>query len=277
MHMTNARWFIDGTKVAGAAQLEQGLILNDFEAQAPRPTDGTGGLGAPDRRCPQHAGWISSGAGSRHGPRSFGVDRGQRPAFRIGQRGRARRFRSRRCRGGRDLAAHPDDAARSHLCRDGVLRTRPAAPAQGPFHRARACRARLRREGAREASPRRPSRRRRRHGTPVLAPRRAFCRRHDHVVPGDRRRHVLRRRLAPPHRPARSRRLPRPLRRQVAFRRAAAQGADAHHHDRRCPYSPASARSPPSPTATSSIGSTAPGYRGVPSPETGQGRMRPYR
>ena len=34
VHMTNARWFIDGTKVADAVHLEQGLILNDFEAQA---------------------------------------------------------------------------------------------------------------------------------------------------------------------------------------------------------------------------------------------------
>ena len=34
VHMTNARWSIDGTEVAHAAHLEQGLILNDFEAQA---------------------------------------------------------------------------------------------------------------------------------------------------------------------------------------------------------------------------------------------------
>ena len=34
VHMTNARWSIDGAKVARAAHLEQGLILNDFEAQA---------------------------------------------------------------------------------------------------------------------------------------------------------------------------------------------------------------------------------------------------
>lgn len=34
VHMTNARWFIDGAVVARAVHLEQGLILNDFEAQA---------------------------------------------------------------------------------------------------------------------------------------------------------------------------------------------------------------------------------------------------
>ncbi len=34
VHMTNARWSIDGAEVARAADLEQGLILNDFEAQA---------------------------------------------------------------------------------------------------------------------------------------------------------------------------------------------------------------------------------------------------
>lgn len=32
--MTNARWTIDGATVAAAADLEQGLLLNDFEAQA---------------------------------------------------------------------------------------------------------------------------------------------------------------------------------------------------------------------------------------------------
>lgn len=34
VRMTNARWSIDGAKVARAAHLEQGLVLNDFEAQA---------------------------------------------------------------------------------------------------------------------------------------------------------------------------------------------------------------------------------------------------
>lgn len=34
VHMTNARWYIDGAKVANATHLEQGLVLNDFEAQA---------------------------------------------------------------------------------------------------------------------------------------------------------------------------------------------------------------------------------------------------
>lgn len=34
VELTNARWIIDGAEVAEAAGLEQGLILNDFEAQA---------------------------------------------------------------------------------------------------------------------------------------------------------------------------------------------------------------------------------------------------
>lgn len=34
VHMTNAPWSIDGAAVARAAGLEQGLVLNDFEAQA---------------------------------------------------------------------------------------------------------------------------------------------------------------------------------------------------------------------------------------------------
>ncbi len=34
VHMTNANWSIDGAAVARAGKLEQGLVLNDFEAQA---------------------------------------------------------------------------------------------------------------------------------------------------------------------------------------------------------------------------------------------------
>jgi glucokinase len=56
IHLTNAAWTIDGPKIAQALGLEQGLLLNDFEAQAimlpvlrPRDTRVIGRVATPRR------------------------------------------------------------------------------------------------------------------------------------------------------------------------------------------------------------------------------------
>ena len=126
LKLTNAPWVMDGPETARRAGLGQGLLLNDFEAQALSlpaiPEDWTRRIGP----LKFGARWPAGDSGTRHGARDRGAGRGRR-AFHPGVVGGVpHRFRSGFA--GRIRALAPSRArARAHHQRERHLRRRACA------------------------------------------------------------------------------------------------------------------------------------------------------
>ncbi len=156
LKLTNAPWLIDGPEAARRLGLGQGLLFNDFEAQAlslpaiprewaraigPAPFGARGPAGHPR---------------ARHGPRHRRPDRSGRTPYAARLGGVPHRLRPGRRRGGRAVAASrarawPRDHRKRHL------RSRPRSRARRAHGGARAAEAVARRAGAgrRRRSPNR--------------------------------------------------------------------------------------------------------------------------
>ena len=164
LKLTNAPWTMDGPEAARRLGLAQGLLFNDFEAQAlslpaipqgwARPIGpvGFGARGPAGDSRPRH----------RLGDRRAG--RGGRPPHAARFRGLPYRLRPGRRRGERAVAA-PRARLRPGDDRERAGRSRPGAGPCGAGRRARAAEADARRAGGRRRGARRSRRARRRRAS----------------------------------------------------------------------------------------------------------------